>query len=107
MKKIKSKTKMKTKMNKIKKIQKNTKIAIKSNFSLFKSKNKDLKITGKESMHEVIQKHPEVAMILMENGMGCCGCPMAANESINDGCISHGINPKQVVEKINKIMEKK
>jgi len=95
MKKIKSKTKMKTKMN----------ISKTKNMNP-KQKDNSKRITGKESMHEIMQKHPEVAMILMENGMGCCGCPMAANESINDGCLSHGIDPKEIVEKINKEISK-
>ena len=60
------------------------------------------KINKKMSLGEVIQKHPEAAETLMEEGMHCCGCPMAMDETIEQGSLAHGLNPDKIIEKINK-----
>ena len=50
-------------------------------------------------------KHPELAGLFLQSGMGCVGCPMSMGETLEEGCAVHGMNDKQIdklVEKLNK-----
>ncbi len=58
-------------------------------------------ITKKTKISELIEKKPEAAEILMEAGMGCVGCPMAQQETIEQGCKAHGMSE----ENIDKLIE--
>ncbi|MBD3361793.1 DUF1858 domain-containing protein, partial [Candidatus Woesearchaeota archaeon] len=59
-------------------------------------------ITKQTKIGEVLQKYGEkAAKILMENGMGCVGCPGAQAESIEAGCKAHGLSDEDV-EKVVK-----
>lgn len=60
------------------------------------------KINKKMTFAEVMQKHPEAAETLMEAGMHCCGCPMAMDETIEQGSLAHGLDADKIIEKINK-----
>ena len=56
-------------------------------------------------MSEILMKKPEAARLLIEAGMHCIGCPMAMQESLEDGCLSHGMTGKQIdklLEELNK-----
>lgn len=44
---------------------------------------------------------PEVVEVLLESGMHCIGCPMATEETIEQGAIAHGIDPDELIKKIN------
>lgn len=77
-----------------------------------KTKNKTMekasKITKKMSFAEILEKEPEAAEIFMEKGMHCIGCPMAMQESLEDGAIAHGLDVDKLVEEINnKLKDKK
>lgn len=60
------------------------------------------KINGKESFGEILEKYPEIGELLFEKGMHCVGCYMSTNESLKDGALAHGIDPKKLVKEINK-----
>lgn len=67
-------------------------------------------INKKMLIGEVAEKYPAVATILFEYGMHCIGCHINAYESIEQGCLVHGLNARQVDEiiaKMNKIANKK
>jgi hybrid cluster-associated redox disulfide protein len=69
-----------------------------------------MKITKKTNMNELLMKHPELAGLLVQSGMGCVGCPMSMGETIEEGCEAHGMSDKEInklVEKMNKMSEKK
>jgi len=68
---------------------------------------KENKITKKTKIGELLRKKPEAAELLMDAGMGCIGCPMAQMESIEDGCLSHGIEDKDIDNLIEKLNNKK
>lgn len=65
-----------------------------------KTKNK---ITRKILISDLLKKKPEVANFLIKSGMGCVGCPMAQQETIEDGCKAHGMSDKEIDEIIEKI----
>jgi hybrid cluster-associated redox disulfide protein len=67
-----------------------------------KTKTENKKITKKMSFQEALKKDPKLAEVFMNKGMHCIGCPMAAEESIEDGAIAHGINPDELVNELNK-----
>jgi len=62
-------------------------------------------ITKKTKLSKIMQEKPEAVQVLFEAGMGCCGCPMAQDETLEDGCKGHGMSDKDVdklVERLNK-----
>ncbi len=53
------------------------------------------------SFRELLEKHPESEEILMKSGMHCIGCPMAMQETLEEGAMAHGIDAEELVGKIN------
>ena len=53
-----------------------------------------------------LMQYPEAVEILMKKGFHCIGCSAAAFETIEQGALMHGINPKKLVEEINKKLSK-
>jgi len=64
---------------------------------------KTKKITGKTKINKLLGKNPEAAEILLEAGMGCVGCPMAMNETIEQGCLAHGMSKKEIEKLIKRL----
>lgn len=97
---MKKKTKNKKKTIKRKNISKN----------VMKKKNLKQLINKKMLIGEVAEKYPAVAGVLFEYGMHCIGCHINAYETIEQGCLAHGLTVKQIDEiivKMNKIANKK
>ena len=65
-----------------------------------------MKITKKTKLSELLEKKPEAAEVLFEAGMGCCGCPMAQQETLGDGCLAHGMDEEEVEELVSKLNKK-
>lgn len=65
--------------------------------------NKDMKIGA------IIQKYPHSIEIMFKNGLHCVGCHISAQESLEEGCKTHGIDDKKIrsiVNEINKTIKK-
>lgn len=69
---------------------------------------KDMKIG------DVLDKYPnkamELAMVMTKYGLHCVGCHVAAYETIEQGCLGHGMKKKDVdklVDALNKVIKKK
>jgi len=63
------------------------------------------KITKKTMMSKILKENPEAAETLFEAGMACVGCPMMQMETLEQGCLGHGMSKKQIeklVEKLNR-----
>ena len=61
-------------------------------------------ITKKTKLSELMNNEKAVE-ILFESGLSCIGCPMAMQETIEEGCKAHGMNDKEIdrlIEKLNK-----
>lgn len=65
------------------------------------------KITAKMSFSEVLRKYPETAEVFFKNGMACVGCPLAMQETIEQGALAHGIDVKKLVEELNEKIKKR
>lgn len=71
-----------------------------------KKDGEETKITKDMGVNEILMIKPEVADLLLEAGMHCLGCPMAQMETLEQGCLAHGMSEKEInniVEKLNKI----
>lgn len=63
------------------------------------------KITGETKLGEILQINPEAGMILFEYGLHCIGCGLASMETLEQGCLAHGMEKKEIneiIEKLNK-----
>lgn len=70
-------------------------------------KKKELaNINEKMTFREIVENYPGAAEFLFRKGFHCIGCPMASMESIRDGALAHGENPKKLVEELNKFIKK-
>ena len=65
------------------------------------------KITKDMTFQKVLQKHPETARVFLEKGMHCIGCMAAAFESIEQGAVAHGMDVDELLNDLNKAVEKK
>jgi len=64
-----------------------------------------MKITKKTKISKILEEKPKAAKLLIEAGMHCVGCPMMAQETLEQGCMSHGMEEKEIdklVEDLNK-----
>ncbi len=65
-----------------------------------------MKITHKTKLSTLLDKNPKAAELLFEAGMACVGCPMAMNETLEQGCLAHGMTKKEIdklVKELNKL----
>ena len=58
-------------------------------------------ITKDMKIGEILKINPEAAIILMGFGMHCCGCPMSANETLEQACAVHGLDTDFVLDSLN------
>ncbi len=64
------------------------------------------KITEDMTIKEVIDKHPEAAMVFMKYNVGCIGCLAASFEKVKDIATVHGIDIKALVKDLNTAIKK-
>ena len=58
-------------------------------------------ITKDMNIGQVVAANRELIPILAACGMHCFGCPMAQMETLEAACMGHGIDPDQLVAKLN------
>ncbi len=63
--------------------------------------NKDMTIG------ELLMMDRGCAVVLMEAGMHCVGCPASAGESIEEASAVHGFDVNELVDKLNAYFENK
>ncbi len=61
------------------------------------------KITKTTKLSELLDVNPKAAEILFEAGMGCVGCAMAMQETVEQGCLAHGMSQKDISELVKKL----
>lgn len=54
---------------------------------------------------DVVEKYPQVVPAMMMSGMGCVHCAIASGESLADGAMAHGIDPDELVDALNNVLE--
>lgn len=66
-----------------------------------------MEITKQTKMGEMIEFDRGIAVVLMEAGMHCVGCPASIGESLEEACEVHGLNADEVLKNINEYLENK
>lgn len=67
-----------------------------------KTKIKKSKISQKTKLSELFGDEKAVEL-LFKSGMGCIGCHMAMQETLEQGCKAHGMSEKEISELIKKL----
>ena len=66
-----------------------------------------MEITKQTTMGEMLNYDRGIAMVLMQAGMHCIGCPSSIGESLEEACMVHGISSDEVLANIQKYLESK
>ena len=66
-----------------------------------------MEITKQTTMGELLNYDRGIAMVLMQAGMHCIGCPSSIHESLEEACMVHGINSDEVLANIQKYLDSK
>lgn len=66
-----------------------------------------MKITKETTMGEMLEFDRGIAVILMQSGMHCIGCPSSIGESLEEACMVHGLDADKVLEDINAYLASK
>ena len=61
-----------------------------------------MKIEKTMKINEILEQAPEKADLLLQAGMHCLGCMVAAEETLEEACMVHGIDVDELVEELNK-----
>lgn len=61
-------------------------------------------ITRKTNIGQLIEKHPQLAQILVQDyGLHCAGCCAAAFDTLESGAQAHGMSDKEIDEMVKKL----
>ena len=58
-------------------------------------------ITKDMLISEIIELDPELSEIFFGFGMFCISCQMASGETLEQACAVHGVDPDELIQKIN------
>lgn len=64
-------------------------------------------ITKEMTMGELLSIDRGVAVLLMNAGMHCIGCPSSIGESLEEACMVHGIEVDELLKNINEYFANK
>ena len=66
-----------------------------------------MEITKQTKMGEMIEYDRGIAVILMEAGMHCVGCPASIGETLEEACQVHGLDADTVLKNIQDYLAEK
>lgn len=66
-----------------------------------------MEITKQTIIGDMLKEDQGIAMILMQQGMHCVGCPASAGESLEEACMVHGLDADAVLEAVKEYMQGK
>ncbi len=58
-------------------------------------------ITKDTTIGDLLDLKPAAVPVLMEIGMHCIGCPASRSETVEEAAIVHGLDPVELVTRIN------
>ena len=64
-------------------------------------------ITKDTIIGDILDLYGSTAPFFLEMGMHCLGCPSARGESLEQACAVHGVDPDELVKKINAHLQDK
>lgn len=66
-----------------------------------------MEITKQTKMGDMIEYDRGIAVVLMEAGMHCVGCPASIGESLEEACMVHGLDTDEVLKNIKDYLANK
>ena len=63
-------------------------------------------VTKDTVVGDVLDICPDAAPVFLSIGMHCLGCPASRGESIEAACAVHGVDPDELVKKLNALIGK-
>ena len=66
-----------------------------------------MEITKQTKMGDMIEYDRGIAVVLMEAGMHCVGCPASIGESLEEACMVHGLDADEVLKNIKDYLANK
>ena len=67
----------------------------------------DMKVTKDTLIGDMLVMDRGIAVILMQSGMHCVGCPSSAGETLDEACAVHGMDADKVLADINEYLANK
>lgn len=67
----------------------------------------EIEITKDTLIGDMLETDRGIAVILMQSGMHCVGCPSSAGETLAEACMVHGMNADEVLAAINEYLATK
>ena len=64
-------------------------------------------VTKDSKIGEILMQDRGIAVILMQSGMHCVGCPSSAGETLEEASMVHGMDVTKLVNDINEYLAKK
>ena len=64
-------------------------------------------VTKDSKIGEILMQDRGIAVILMQSGMHCVGCPSSAGETLEEARMVHGMDVTKLVNDINEYLAKK
>ncbi|MDO4595067.1 MAG: DUF1858 domain-containing protein [Tissierellia bacterium] len=69
--------------------------------SIQDKKKESIEVTRDTLIGDLIKMKPESIDTLLRFGMGCIACPASLNETIEEACMVHGMDPEFLLERLN------
>ena len=66
-----------------------------------------MEITKQTIIGDMLKEDQGIAMILMQQGMHCVGCPASAGESLEEACMVHGLDADAVLDAVKEYVANK
>ena len=66
-----------------------------------------MEITKQTIIGDMLKFDQGIALILMQSGMHCVGCPASAGESLEEACMVHGLDADEVLKAVKDYVENK
>ena len=63
-------------------------------------------VTKDTIIGDILDMDRTTAPLFLEIGMHCLGCPASRGETFEQACMVHGVDPDELVKKINDHMNK-
>jgi hybrid cluster-associated redox disulfide protein len=82
------------------------KSAFRFNFGFADKEVFNYEITKNSIIGDVLDKYPETAEAFFSIGMHCLGCPASRGETIEEACMVHGANADELIDVLNRIVNK-
>ena len=58
-------------------------------------------VTKDTIIGDILDMDKTTAPFFMEMGMHCLGCPASRGETLEQACMVHGVDPEEMVKKLN------